>query len=147
MDMPRVMARQDAIVTRSHEGVETWMRGRKGTGAACGDGKGIAGSHVLLAVGRQPNNGDLGWEAAGIRTDARGCIVVVGQCRTSVEAVRAVGDCNGQEAFTHTPWNDHEIVVANLFDGAPRRSAPGAHARPAKRRASCKCWSTPTTSG
>jgi pyruvate/2-oxoglutarate dehydrogenase complex dihydrolipoamide dehydrogenase (E3) component len=90
-------------------------------GAACGDGKGVAGSHVLLAVGRQPNTGDLGLEAAGIRTDARGYIVVDDQCRTSAEGVWAVGDCNGRGAFTHTSWNDHEIVVANLFDGDPRR--------------------------
>lgn len=90
-------------------------------GAACGDGKGIVGSHVLLAVGRQPNTGDLGLEAAGIRTDARGYIVVDEQCRTSADGVWAVGDCNGRGAFTHTSWNDHEIVVANLFDGDPRR--------------------------
>lgn len=90
-------------------------------GAACGDGNGIAGSHVLLAVGRQPNTGDLGLDAAGIRTDARGYIVVNDQCRTSADGVWAVGDCNGRGAFTHTSWNDHEIVVANLFDGDPRR--------------------------
>lgn len=90
-------------------------------GAACGDGSGVAGSHVLLAVGRQPNTGDLGLEAAGIRTDARGYIVVDDQCRTSADGVWAVGDCNGRGAFTHTSWNDHEIVVANMFDSDPRR--------------------------
>lgn len=90
-------------------------------GAACGAGDGITGSHVLLAVGRQPNTEGLGLELAGIRTDARGYIAVDDQCRTSAEGVWAVGDCNGRGAFTHTAWNDHEIVVANLFDQDPRR--------------------------
>lgn len=91
-------------------------------GAACGGaGDGITGSHVLLAVGRQPNTEDLGLDRAGISMDARGFIVVDEQCRTSVEGVWAVGDCNGRGAFTHTSWNDHEIVVANLFDNDPRR--------------------------
>jgi pyruvate/2-oxoglutarate dehydrogenase complex dihydrolipoamide dehydrogenase (E3) component len=91
-------------------------------GAACGDGRdGIEGSHVLLAVGRRPNTDDLGLEAAGIATDGRGYIVVDDTCRTSADGVWAVGDCNGRGAFTHTAWNDHEIVVANLFDDDPRR--------------------------
>ena len=91
-------------------------------GTACGGvTQGITGSHVLLAVGRQPNTEDLGLDRAGIRTDARGYIVVDEQCRTSAEGVWAVGDCNGRGAFTHTAWNDHEVVVANLFDGDARR--------------------------
>jgi len=91
-------------------------------GAACATAEPpIVGSHVLLAVGRQPNTDGLGLEAAGIRTDARGYITVDDQCRTSAEGVWAVGDCNGRGAFTHTSWNDHEIVVANLFDNDPRR--------------------------
>ena len=91
-------------------------------GAACGpDQPNIVGSHVLLAVGRRPNTDGFGLEAAGIRTDARGYIVVDEQCRSSAEGVWAVGDCNGRGAFTHTSWNDHEIVVANLFDNDPRR--------------------------
>ena len=90
-------------------------------GAACGGGDGITGSHVLMAVGRQPNTDGLGLDLAGIRTDARGYIEVDDQCRTSAEGVWAVGDCNGRGAFTHTSWNDHEIVVANVFDGDPRR--------------------------
>ncbi|MBI3153963.1 MAG: FAD-containing oxidoreductase [Burkholderiales bacterium] len=91
-------------------------------GAACdGAREGLVGSHVLLAVGRQPNTDDLGLERAGIRTDERGYIVVDEQCRTSAEGVWAVGDCNGRGAFTHTAWNDHEIVVANLFDDDARR--------------------------
>jgi pyruvate/2-oxoglutarate dehydrogenase complex dihydrolipoamide dehydrogenase (E3) component len=90
-------------------------------GAACGDGVGITASHVLLAVGRQPNTDTLALDLAGIRTDARGFIEVDAQCRTSAEGVWAVGDCNGRGAFTHTAWNDQEIVVANLFDADPRR--------------------------
>jgi pyruvate/2-oxoglutarate dehydrogenase complex dihydrolipoamide dehydrogenase (E3) component len=93
-------------------------------GAACeGDKPAITCSHVLLAVGRRPNTDGLGLEAAGIQTDARGFITVDDQCRTSAEGVWAVGDCNGRGAFTHTSWNDHEIVVANLFDKDPRRIA------------------------
>ena len=84
----------------------------------------IAGSHVLLAVGRVPNTDGLGLELAGVQTDARGFIVVDEQCRSvSAEGVWALGDCNGRGAFTHTAWNDHEIVVANLFDNDPRRIA------------------------
>lgn len=91
-------------------------------GANCADGQpSFVGSHVLLAVGRRPNTDGLGLERAGIRTDEHGFIVVDDQCRTSAEGVWAVGDCNGRGAFTHTSWNDHEIVVANLFDDEPRR--------------------------
>ena len=85
-------------------------------GAQCGDdAPAIGGSHVLLAVGRQPNTDGLGLDAAGIVVDARGYITVDDQLRSSAEGVWAVGDCNGRGAFTHTAWNDHEIVVANLF--------------------------------
>lgn len=91
-------------------------------GAACGNEQpAIVGSHVLLAVGRRPNTDGLGLDSAGIQTDARGYITVDDQCRTSAEGVWAVGDCNGRGAFTHTSWNDHEIVVANLFDNDARR--------------------------
>jgi pyruvate/2-oxoglutarate dehydrogenase complex dihydrolipoamide dehydrogenase (E3) component len=91
-------------------------------GANCaGDVPGIVGSHVLLAVGRRPNTDGLALELAGVKTDARGYIEGDDQCRTSAEGVWAVGDCNGRGAFTHTSWNDHEIVVANLFDQDPRR--------------------------
>lgn len=91
-------------------------------GAACGnDQPAIVASHVLLAVGRRPNTDGLGLDAAGIQTDARGYITVDDQCRTSADGVWAVGDCNGRGAFTHTSWNDHEIVVANLFDKDARR--------------------------
>jgi pyruvate/2-oxoglutarate dehydrogenase complex dihydrolipoamide dehydrogenase (E3) component len=91
-------------------------------GADCGgDRPTLSASHVLLAVGRRPNTEDLGLEAAGIETDTRGYITVDDQCRTTAQTPSAVGDCNGRGAFTHTSWNDHEIVVANLFDNDPRR--------------------------
>jgi pyruvate/2-oxoglutarate dehydrogenase complex dihydrolipoamide dehydrogenase (E3) component len=90
-------------------------------GAQCGDdARTIKASHVLLAVGRQPNTDTLQLQRAGIAVDERGYIVVDDQCRSSAEGVWAVGDCNGRGAFTHTAWNDHEIVVANLFDTDPR---------------------------
>ncbi len=95
-----------------------------GAECATADTPPVAGSHVLLAVGRRPNTDGIALDLAGIGTDARGYITVDEQCRsTSAEGVWAVGDCNGRGAFTHTAWNDHEIVVANLFDGDPRRIA------------------------
>lgn len=81
----------------------------------------ISGSHLLVAVGRQPNTDDLGLEAAGVETDKRGYIVVDDQLRTSVGHIWAMGDCNGRGAFTHTSYNDFEIVAANLLDDDPRR--------------------------
>jgi pyruvate/2-oxoglutarate dehydrogenase complex dihydrolipoamide dehydrogenase (E3) component len=81
----------------------------------------VRGSHLLLAVGRRPNTDDLGLEAAGVRTDARGYVVVDDQLRTNVEHIWALGDCNGKGAFTHTSYNDFEIVAANLLDDDPRR--------------------------
>jgi pyruvate/2-oxoglutarate dehydrogenase complex dihydrolipoamide dehydrogenase (E3) component len=81
----------------------------------------VTGSHLLLAVGRRPNTDDLGLDKAGIATDARGYIVVDDQCRTNVPGVWATGDVNGRGAFTHTSWNDFEVVAANLFDHDPRR--------------------------
>jgi pyruvate/2-oxoglutarate dehydrogenase complex dihydrolipoamide dehydrogenase (E3) component len=83
----------------------------------------IVGSHLLLAVGRRPNTHDLGLDEAGIETDARGFIVVDDQLRTNVPGVWATGDVNGRGAFTHTSYNDYEIVAANLFDGDSRRVA------------------------
>jgi pyruvate/2-oxoglutarate dehydrogenase complex dihydrolipoamide dehydrogenase (E3) component len=82
----------------------------------------VTGSHLLLAVGRKPNTADLGLDAAGIDTDARGFVTVDEQLRsTSAAGVWALGDCNGRGAFTHTSYNDYEIVAANLFDNDPRR--------------------------
>ena len=81
----------------------------------------VESTHVLLAVGRRPNTDDLGLDAAGIGTDGRGFVTVDDQCRTNVPGVWAIGDCNGRSAFTHTSYNDYEIVAANLFDDDPRR--------------------------
>jgi pyruvate/2-oxoglutarate dehydrogenase complex dihydrolipoamide dehydrogenase (E3) component len=81
----------------------------------------IHGSHLLMAVGRRPNTDDLGLEHAGVATDARGYVVVDDQLRTNVEHIWAMGDCNGRGAFTHTSYNDFEIVAANLLDDDPRR--------------------------
>ena len=81
----------------------------------------ITGSHLLLAVGRTPNTDDLGIDAAGLALDDRGYVVVDDQLRTNVRGVWAIGDCNGRGAFTHTSYNDYEIVVANLLHDDPRR--------------------------
>ncbi|HTC76321.1 MAG TPA: FAD-containing oxidoreductase [Edaphobacter sp.] len=81
------------------------------------------GSHVLLAVGRRPNTDDLGLERAGIAHDRHGFITVDDQLRTNVPGIWALGDCNGRGAFTHTAYNDYEIVTANLLDNDPRRVA------------------------
>ncbi|AKN16896.1 mercuric reductase [Mycobacterium haemophilum DSM 44634] len=85
----------------------------------------IQGSHLLVAVGRRPNTDDLGLDAAGVHTDARGYIVVDDQLKTNVDHIWALGDCNGKGAFTHTSYNDYEIVAANLLDsdslGTPRK--------------------------
>jgi pyruvate/2-oxoglutarate dehydrogenase complex dihydrolipoamide dehydrogenase (E3) component len=89
---------------------------------ASGSGLGeIVGTHILVAVGRQPNTDDLGLDKAGIAIDKRGFIEVDDQLRTSVPGVWALGDCNGKGAFTHNAWNDFEIVAANLLDRDPRR--------------------------
>jgi pyruvate/2-oxoglutarate dehydrogenase complex dihydrolipoamide dehydrogenase (E3) component len=134
----RLIAREDSDVSDAvreileAEGIEIRL------GAKClaveKDGKGVAvqldctsgaprvsGSHLLLAVGRRPNTDDLDLDKAGIKTDPKGFIIVDDQCRTSVDGVWAVGDVNGRGAFTHTSWNDFEIVAANLFDKDPRR--------------------------
>ncbi|MEN3225535.1 FAD-containing oxidoreductase [Mycolicibacterium porcinum] len=81
----------------------------------------IAGTHLLLAVGRAPNTDDLGLENAGVDLDARGYVVVDDQLRTTAPHIWAMGDCNGKGAFTHTSYNDFEIVAANLLDDDPRR--------------------------
>lgn len=91
-------------------------------GVDCTDGSPeVVGTHVLLAVGRRPNTDDLGLDKAGIAVDERGYIKVDDRLATSAEGVWAMGDCNGKGAFTHTAWNDYEIVAANLLDGGDRR--------------------------
>jgi pyruvate/2-oxoglutarate dehydrogenase complex dihydrolipoamide dehydrogenase (E3) component len=88
--------------------------------AECAHAPEIAGSHVLLAVGRRPNTDDLGLEKAGVSVDPHGYIGVDDRLRTNVRGIWALGDCNGQGAFTHTAYNDFEIVAANLLDNDPR---------------------------
>lgn len=91
-------------------------------GVNCAEGEPASiGSHVLLAVGRQPNTADLGLEKAGVATDARGYIKVDDSLATNVPGIWAMGDCNGRGAFTHTAYNDFEIIAANLLAGEQRR--------------------------
>ena len=91
-------------------------------GVDCQSGEpAVAGSHALVAVGRRPNTDDLGLDAAGVAIDGSGFIVVDDELRTSVPHIWALGDCNGRGAFTHTSYNDYEIVAANLFDGGRRK--------------------------
>ena len=135
---PKLLAREDddvaagirAILERDGVAIRTGAEcmevrkkgGRIAVGMACKDGAPIAeGSHLLVAVGRTPNTDDLGLQAAGIEADERGYIKVDDQCRTTAQGVWALGDCNGKGAFTHTSYNDYEIVTANLFDGDARR--------------------------
>jgi pyruvate/2-oxoglutarate dehydrogenase complex dihydrolipoamide dehydrogenase (E3) component len=90
--------------------------------ADCEEGsKEESGTHVLLAVGRRPNTDDLGLEKAGVAVDEHGNIQVDDQLRSSVPGIWALGDCNGKGGFTHTSYNDFEIVAANLLDNDPRR--------------------------
>jgi len=81
----------------------------------------VVGTHVLVAIGRRPNTDDLGLDNAGITTDPLGYIQVDDQLRTNIPGIWAIGDCNGRGAFTHTSWNDFEIVAANLLDNDHRR--------------------------
>jgi pyruvate/2-oxoglutarate dehydrogenase complex dihydrolipoamide dehydrogenase (E3) component len=135
---PRLIAREDADVSDAvagflrEEGIDVRL-GSKIVGvekqgdlikvnAECAAGRTqIAGTHLLVATGRRPNTDDLGLDKAGIATDARGYIEVDDQLRTNVSGVWALGDCNGRGAFTHTSWNDFEIVAANLLDTDRRR--------------------------
>ena len=135
---PRLVAREDEDVSQAlkemleAEGIEVRLgaeclsahKSGKGVsiGVACKQGAPRArGSHLLLAVGRVPNTADLGLQAAGIRTDKRGYIEVDESLRSSNPRVWALGDCNGKGAFTHTSYNDYEIVAANLLEGAARK--------------------------
>ena len=135
---PRLIAREDDDVSRAvqeiveREGVtirlnaECISLARKGGDIAanvdCQEGAlEVVGSHLLLAVGRRPNTDDLGLDRAGVECDGRGYIVVDDQLRTNVPGIWALGDCNGKGAFTHTAYNDYEIVAANLLDSDPRR--------------------------
>ncbi|HEY1394458.1 MAG TPA: FAD-containing oxidoreductase [Methylibium sp.] len=120
----RAILEREGIELRTNaECMELHRKGdRIEIGLSCRQGPPVAeGSHLLLAVGRVPNTHDLGLDAAGVETDARGYIKVDDECRTSVEGVYALGDANGRGAFTHTSYNDYEIVAANLLDGEQRR--------------------------
>jgi len=136
---PRIAAREDEDVSATiqdileGEGIQVVlnaqsMRVTKCTnghhlfGLSTGEGRApIFGTHLLVAAGRRPNTDDLGLDKAGVDTDARGWIKVDEQLRTNVEHIWALGDCNGRGAFTHTAYNDFEIVAANLLDNDPRR--------------------------
>ena len=105
----------DCISFKAHEaGVAVGVDCRQGEPS-------VVGSHVLLAMGRRPNTDDLGLAKAGIAVDARGYITVDDHLQTNVPGIWALGDCNGRGAFTHTAYNDFEIVAANLLDGDDRR--------------------------
>jgi pyruvate/2-oxoglutarate dehydrogenase complex dihydrolipoamide dehydrogenase (E3) component len=135
---PRLIQREDEDVSEAintileNEGINMRLnaeciamenRGKKvaiSVDCISGD-KTVVGSHVLLAVGRVPNAEDLGLENAGVAVDQRGYIQVDDQLRTNVLGIYALGDCNGRGAFTHTSYNDYEIVAANLLDGDQRR--------------------------
>jgi pyruvate/2-oxoglutarate dehydrogenase complex dihydrolipoamide dehydrogenase (E3) component len=135
---PRLIAREDEDVSAAVADILAGEGIAIRTGAECigfePHGQGVAvgvdceqgeprivGSHVLLAVGRRPNTGDLGLDRAGVPTDARGYIGVDDGLATDVPGIWALGDCNGRGAFTHTAYNDFEIVAANLLDGERRR--------------------------
>jgi pyruvate/2-oxoglutarate dehydrogenase complex dihydrolipoamide dehydrogenase (E3) component len=105
-DATRVTARADQVVVAVSAG---------------GKATTVVGSHLLVATGRRPNTDDLGLDKAGVATDERGYIKVDGALRTNVPGIFALGDCNGRGAFTHTSYNDFEIVAANLLDDDPRR--------------------------
>jgi len=136
--LPRLIPREDAEISAA---IEEILRGEgialrtsakcialvphaRGASVSldCADGEPlVVGSHVLLAVGRRPNTDDLALDRAGVATDARGFITVDDTLATNVPGIWALGDCNGRGAFTHTAYNDFEIVAANLLDGASRR--------------------------
>ena len=135
--MPRIIAREDPDVSQAatdilrNEGVvvetgaECMVVEKRGTQIVvkldCAEGRReVAGSHLLLAVGRVPNTDDLGLAAAGVATDERGFITVDDALRTNVPGIYAIGDCNGRGAFTHTSYNDYEIVADNLLNGTQR---------------------------
>jgi pyruvate/2-oxoglutarate dehydrogenase complex dihydrolipoamide dehydrogenase (E3) component len=137
IDRARLMSKEDPDVSAAiagifeDEGIEVLtnvevreVAGRDGgvTVTLAGDGRReVAGSHLLAALGRKPNTDDLGLEHAGIEVDEKGFVRVDDQLRTTAEGVWATGDCNGRGAFTHTSFNDYEIVAANLLDGENRR--------------------------
>ena len=134
---PRLVSREDEDVSGAiaaflaREGVELRLNAKCLSVSRSGDeivmrldcaegAREITGSHLLVATGRRPNTDDLGLDRAGIEQNARGFIEVDDELRTNVPGIWALGDCNGRGAFTHTSWNDFEIVAANLLDGDHR---------------------------
>lgn len=135
---PRLIAREDEDVSHAiadflkEEGIDVRVDSRmvsvekQGNAIAAkvessGRMSQITGTHLLVATGRRPNTDDLGLDKAGVTTDAHGYIRVDDQLRTDAPGIWAMGDCNGRGAFTHTSWNDFEIVAANLLDNDQRR--------------------------
>jgi pyruvate/2-oxoglutarate dehydrogenase complex dihydrolipoamide dehydrogenase (E3) component len=135
---PRLIGREDEDVSEAvreileSEGIRIRLNakcitlakhdGRIAVGIGCDEGPPeVLGTHVLLAVGRTPNTNDLGLELAEVATDERGYILVDDQLKTNVPGIWAIGDCNGRGAFTHTSYNDYEIVADNLLNGDHRR--------------------------
>ena len=132
---PRTISREDAEVSSAvqaileregiafHLNADSIRFARRGADIAVGTTAGaeVVGSHLLVAVGRKPNTDDLALDKAGVALDARGYIAVDEQLQTNVPGIYALGDCNGRGAFTHTAYNDFEIVAANLLDGANRK--------------------------
>ena len=118
-----ILTREGVTVRTAAECI-SFARHERGVavGVDCTEGEpSVVGSHVLLAVGRRPNTDDLGLDRAGVATDPRGYITVDENLATNVPGIWALGDCNGRGAFTHTAYNDFEIVAANLLDGETRR--------------------------
>lgn len=109
-----------AVITDAHD-IRFAKRNNGFEVMTCPGADPVPGTHLLIAVGRQPNTDDLGLDAAGVEVDERGYVVVDDQLRTSVPHIWAMGDCNGKGAFTHTSYNDFEIVAGNLLDDDPRR--------------------------
>lgn len=141
---PRIVAREDEDVsTALHEMLDAegvriivGASGGRVLAAPLEDGRGrwllrldaageaveLQASHLLVATGRRPNTDDLGLEHAGIVPDARGYIAVDDELRTTADGIWALGDVNGRGGFTHTSYNDFEIVAANLLDGESRKA-------------------------
>jgi pyruvate/2-oxoglutarate dehydrogenase complex dihydrolipoamide dehydrogenase (E3) component len=122
-NIKEILEKEGIKIRLNAECIQLEMQGEDiAVGVHCSeDGSASIGSHVLLAVGRVPNTDDLGLDKAGVKCDERGYILVDDQLRTNVPGIWAIGDCNGKGAFTHTAYNDFEIVAANLLDNDPRR--------------------------
>jgi pyruvate/2-oxoglutarate dehydrogenase complex dihydrolipoamide dehydrogenase (E3) component len=135
---PRLIGREDEDVSQAvreimeAEGIHIRLNakcislakrdGSVAVGLTCEEGPPeVVGTQVLMAVGRTPNTNDLGLDQAGVTIDQRGYIMVDDQLQTNVPGIWALGDCNGRGAFTHTSYNDYEIVADNLFNADHRR--------------------------